>query len=138
MKNNYAPGITVKKSRIDGLGCYAAARFGKGKKIAEYVGEKISRREIKRRLAGKTRIQICAIDSYWAIDGSVGGNGTQYINHSCEPNCYMKILRGHLLFFAKREIEPGEEITLDYEWSWHADDFGCKCGAAGCRGKMNK
>lgn len=138
MKTNYAPGITVKKSKIDGHGCFATARFPKGKKIAEYAGEKISRREIKRRLQGLQRIQICAIDTYWAIDGSVGGNGTQFINHSCQPNCFVRIANGHILFFAKRDIEPGEEIVLDYEASWHADDYGCRCGAPNCRGTMNK
>jgi SET domain-containing protein len=138
MKKTYAPGITVKKSKIDGLGCYATQPFAKGKKIAEYVGEKISRRETKRRLENLPRIQICAINSYWAIDGSVGGNGTQYINHSCEPNCTMRIINDHLIFFAKRNIEAGEEILLDYEWSWHPDDYDCTCGAKTCRGKMNK
>lgn len=138
MKNNYAPGITVKKSKIDGMGCYATQFFPKGKKVAEYVGEKISRREIKRRLENLQRIQICAIDQYWAIDGSVGGNGTQYVNHSCEPNTTLRNVRGHLIFFAKRDIQPGEEILLDYEWSWHPDDYDCHCGAKTCRGKMNK
>ena len=46
MQTTYAPGITVKKSKIDGQGCYATVHFAKGKKIAEYVGERISRREI--------------------------------------------------------------------------------------------
>ena len=138
MKTTYAPGITVKKSKIDGKGCFATMRFPKGKKIAEYAGERISRREIKRRLTDLQRIHICAIDHYWAIDGSVGGNGTQYINHCCTPNCTMRVIKGHLLFFALRDIEPGEEILLDYEWSWHDDNYKCKCGAPDCRGKMNK
>ncbi len=138
MKTNYALGITVKKSKIDGQGCFATERFPKGKKIAEYAGERISRREIKRRLKDLQRIQICAIDHYWAIDGSVGGNGTQFINHSCAPNCTVRIVRDHILFFALKDIAPGEEILLDYEWSWHPDDYGCSCGAPTCRGKMNK
>ena len=138
MKNQWATGLMVKKSKIDGKGCYATQPFKKGRKIAEYVGERISRREIKRRLAGLARIQICAIDSYWAIDGSVGGNGTQYVNHSCAPNCYVKIIKGRVLFFALRDIAAGEELLLDYEYSWHGDDYRCQCGASTCRGKLNK
>ncbi|MGE0132745.1 MAG: SET domain-containing protein [Blastocatellales bacterium] len=133
-----APGIEVRPSRIDGKGCFAAVRFEKGRKIAEYVGEKISRHEVARRLKNKRRIYISGIDSYWAIDGSLGGNGTQFINHSCEPNCYTKIIHGHILFFALRDIEPGEEIVLDYGESYHSDRKKCDCGAPSCRGRINK
>ena len=134
----YTLGLTVKKSKIDGKGCFTTQPFKKGRKLAEYVGERISRREIKRRLAGLQRIQICAIDSYWAIDGAVGGNGTQFVNHSCAPNCFVKIVKGHILFYALRNLEAGEELLLDYEYSWHGDDYQCQCGAATCRGKLNK
>lgn len=134
----YAAGLTVKKSSIDGRGCFATTRFLKGRKIAEYVGERISRREIARRLRGQRRIHICGIDSYWSIDGRQGGNGTQFINHSCQPNCSIRIIRGHILFFARRDIEPGEEILLDYENSYHSNRKACHCGAPGCRGRINK
>ncbi len=137
-KQVFADGITVRESPIDGLGCFATTGFLKGRKIAEYAGERISRREIARRLRGKRRIHICAIDSYWAIDGSVHGNGTQFINHSCEPNCDLRVIRGHIIFFALRDIEPGEEILLDYEYSYHSDRRRCTCGAANCRGRINK
>jgi SET domain-containing protein len=138
MKSKLAPNIAVKQSVVDGKGCFATAHFPKGHKIAEYAGEKISRREIARRLKGKRRIHICGLDSYWAIDGSKSGNGTQYINHSCEPNCYVKIVHGHILFFALRDIEPGEEILLDYEESYHSNKKQCSCGAVSCRGRINK
>jgi SET domain-containing protein len=137
-KPAYALGLTVKKSKIDGKGCFTTQPFKKGRKIAEYVGERISRREIKRRLENLQRIQICAIDSYWAIDGAVGGNGTQFVNHSCAPNCFVKIVKGHVLFYALRDIAAGEELLLDYEYSWHGDDYQCQCGALTCRGKLNK
>ena len=90
------------------------------------------------RLENLQRIQICAIDSYWAIDGAVGGNGTQFVNHSCAPNCFVKIVKGHILFYALRDLAAGEELLLDYEYSWHGDDYGCSCGAENCRGSMNK
>ncbi|HYE72389.1 MAG TPA: SET domain-containing protein-lysine N-methyltransferase, partial [Blastocatellia bacterium] len=99
--------------------------------------EKISRTEIAQRLKGKQRIHICAVNTYWAIDGSVNGNGTQYINHSCDPNCYIKIIYDHVLFFARRDIAKGEEITADYVLSYHDDNTGCSCGARNCRGTIN-
>lgn len=132
------PGLEAKPSEIDGRGCFATVAFKKGRKIAEFVGERISRMETARRLKGKRRIRICGVDSYWAIDSSVGGNATQFVNHSCQPNCRLSQIRGHLIFFALRDIESGEEILLDYEESYHDDSKRCQCGAPNCRGRINK
>ena len=128
----------MRPSKIDGRGCFATVRFLRGRKIAELTGERVSRVVAARRMRGKRRIHIAGIDSYWGIDSSRGGNPTQYLNHSCEPNCYKKILYGHILFFALRDIEPGEEITLDYVESYHPDTKRCRCGAPGCRGTINR
>src|SRR5215470_10499907 len=76
-----APGLEIKRSRIEGSGCFATVAFKRGRKVAEYVGERISRHEVARRVKNKRRLYICGVDSYWAIDGSCGGNGTQFINH---------------------------------------------------------
>lgn len=132
-----APGIRVGKSRIDGRGCFATQRFKKGRKIVELVGERVSRVEAARRMKGKRRLHICGIDSYWGIDSSRGGNGSQFVNHSCRPNAFLRIIREHIIFFALRDIEPGEEITLDYVESYHRDDYRCRCGVRGCRGTIN-
>jgi len=137
MKQKFAHGIAVARSKIDGKGCFATVRFLKGRKIAELTGERVARREAARRMRGRRRLRICAVDSYWGIDGSVGGNGTQYINHSCAPNCYVRIVHGHIIFFALRDIRPGEEITLDYVESYHSDEKKCRCRAASCRGTIN-
>jgi SET domain-containing protein len=132
-----ARGLDIKRSAINGKGCFAALFFPRGKKIAEYAGEKISTAEAMRR-AHRRMLRICAIDSKWSLDGSRGGNGTHYINHSCAPNCYMKILYGHIQFYALRDIHPGEEITLDYESTLHSDKKRCTCKSANCRGTINK
>jgi SET domain-containing protein len=132
-----AHGLDVKKSSINGRGCFATLYFPRGKKIAEYTGEKIPNAEAKRR-AHRRMLRICAIDSRWSLDGSRGGNGTHYINHSCAPNSFMKILYGHIQFYALRDIHPGEEITIDYESTLHSNKKRCRCGAATCRGTINK
>jgi SET domain-containing protein len=49
----------------------------------------------------------------------------------------MKILYKHILFIALRDIEPGEEITIDYETTLHPDTKRCICGAGTCRGTIN-
>ncbi|PYS52643.1 MAG: SET domain-containing protein-lysine N-methyltransferase [Acidobacteria bacterium] len=133
-----SPGLAIKKSSINGKGCFATAYFPRGKKIAEYAGERITNAEAERRAHRRRVLRICAIDSRWSLDGSRGGNGTHYINHSCEPNGYMKILYGHIQFYALRDILPGEEITIDYEYTLHSDKKRCYCGAKTCRGTINK
>lgn len=137
MKLKLASGLSIRKSDIEGDGCFSVAHFNRGRKIAEYTGERIRNAEANRR-AGRRKLRICAINDRWSLDGSRGGNGTHYINHSCEPNAYMKILYGHILFMALRDIQPGEEITIDYESTLHSDRKRCTCGAPSCRGTINK
>ena len=137
MKLKLAPGLSIKKSSINGKGCFATQHFPRGKKIAEYTGERISTVEAMRR-SRRRILRICAIDSRWSLDGSRGGNGTHYINHSCAPNSFMKILYGHIQFYALRDIHPGEEITIDYELTLHSDKKRCFCGARDCRGTINR
>lgn len=137
MKMKLAAGLDVRRSLIEGKGCFAARHFCRWKKIAEYTGERISNAEATRR-AHRRRLRICAINNRWSLDGSRGGNGTHYINHSCEPNAFMKIVYNHILFIALRNIEPGEEITIDYESTLHSDTKRCGCGAQNCRGTINR
>lgn len=137
MKLKLAPGLAVKESPINGKGCFAAFHFPRWRKIAPYAGERISNAEAKRR-AGRRILRICGIDNRWSIDGSRGGNGTHYINHSCTPNAFTRTLHGQLIFFALRNIQPGDEITIDYEQTLHPDSKRCYCGAATCRGRINR
>ena len=137
MKLKLAHGLAIRKSAINGKGCFATIRFFRGRKIAEYTGERISNAEAERR-ARRRKLRICAMDSTWSLDGSRGGNGTHYINHSCEPNCFMKTLYGHIQFYALRDIHPGEEITIDYVTTLHPDQKRCSCGTPSCRGTINK
>jgi len=132
-----APGLAVRASPIHGRGCFATVPFARRRKIAEYTGEKITNAEAERR--GRRRVlRISGLDERFSIDGSRGGNGTHYINHSCRPNAFMQTIRGHLLVLALRDIAPGEEITVDYVDTLHPDHKRCICKAPNCRGKINK
>ncbi len=137
MKLKLAPGLEIKKSAIEGKGCFAVTAFKRARRIAEYTGERITNAEANRRSL-RRKLRICEIDAHWSLDGSRGGNGTHYINHSCAPNAFMKILYGHILFIALRDISPGEEITIDYESTLHSNKKRCVCGAPSCRGTINK
>jgi D-alanine-D-alanine ligase-like ATP-grasp enzyme len=53
-------------------------------------------------------------------------------NHSCDANCAMEGLN----MVAVREIQPDEELTLDYAYFLDKtmEPFQCNCGAKNCRG----
>jgi SET domain-containing protein len=124
-------------SKIHRWGVYATERIPAGRKVLEYTGEKISRRETKKRAESSRFIYLFTLDPYWTIDGSVGGSGAQYINHSCAPNLIARIVRGHILYMSLRDIKPGEELTVDYHFDKKVEKVTCKCGASNCRGTIN-
>ncbi len=65
--------LSVTNSRLHGLGCFATLAFLTGNRIAEYVGEKISRKEAMQRMNGPNGKRISELEAEWYIDGSVGG-----------------------------------------------------------------
>jgi uncharacterized protein len=125
--------LFVTTSPLHGLGCFATVRFLQGNRIAEYAGEKIGRKEAMRRMKRLNGKRISELEAEWYIDGSVGGNETQYINHSCDPNADAFVIAGSLFIVALREIAPGEEITVDYLNSFEQDQSVCQCRTASCR-----
>ncbi len=129
--------LFLRRSRIHHWGVYAGERIPAGRKVIEYTGERISRRETKRRLESRELSYIFELDSYWAIDGAVGGSGAELINHSCEPNLHATTRRAHILYFSRRVIEPGEELTVDYRFSATDETVPCRCAARACRGTIN-
>ena len=128
--------LVIRSSKIHMRGVYAEQYIPARRKVIEYTGERISRREAKRR--GNNRLTyLFTLDDYWTIDGAVGGSGAEIINHSCDPNLRSSIHKGHILYWSKRGIDPGEELTVDYLFSKKIDRIPCYCGAASCRGTIN-
>jgi uncharacterized protein len=125
-------GLAIGKSKIHGKGCFAAIPFRQHQQIAEYVGQRISLAEAERRRCALGEQCICDVDSQWAIDGSRGGNGTQYVNHSCQPNSYVIVSERRIFIYALREIARGEEITTDYLYELYSDQTTCRCRTAIC------
>jgi uncharacterized protein len=129
--------LELAPSKIHRWGVYAKETIPAGRKVVEYTGEKISRRETRKRADSSKFIYLFTLDPYWTIDGSVGGSGAQYINHSCEPNLVARIIRGHILYMSLRRIERGEELTVDYHFEKNVQKVVCKCGSTKCRGTIN-
>src|SRR5437762_14367523 len=128
--------LKLRRSPIHRWGVYAGEPIPSRRKVIEYTGERISRRETLRR--GQAELTyLFTLDAYWTLDGSVGGSGAQYINHSCDPNIKTVIRNGHILYMSRKPIGKGEELTVDYHFSKDVERVPCSCGAETCRGTIN-
>jgi hypothetical protein len=72
----------------------------------------------------------------WALHGGLGPK----VNHSCDPNCGVRLNDGQAFdFVARQPIGAGQELTFDYAMrNFTIDHFPavCLCGAARCRGSV--
>ena len=58
----------------------------------------------------------------------------RFINHSCDPNTYIRTIAGDRYVVALRAIRPGEEVTYDYCVNGDGDTaWDCSCGSPACR-----
>ncbi len=129
--------LRLGRSAIHRWGVYASESIPARRKVIEYVGERISRVETKRRSNEREFNYLFTLNHYWTIDGSVGGSGAEFINHSCEPNLVCRIVKEHIIYFTVRPIKKGEELTIDYHFAADVEHVPCACGAAKCRGTIN-
>lgn len=129
--------IRLGPSPVHRHGLFAEEAIPARRKVIEYTGERINRRETKRRSEERPLHYLFTLDSYWTIDGAVGGSGAEYINHSCDPNLWTLIKSGHILYMSKRAVQPGEELTIDYHFGKDVERVECRCGAKSCRGTIN-
>ena len=63
--------LAVKKSKIHRYGLYAAEDIPANRKVIEYTGERLNRKETKARDRGNFTY-LFAVDNYWTLDGAVG------------------------------------------------------------------
>jgi hypothetical protein len=126
--------LLFKASSIHGKGAFAAVAIRKGMRVLEYVGERVSKAESLRRCVGHNEY-IFALNSEQDLDGNVAWNPARFINHSCAPNCEAQREDGHIWIVARRDIQPGEEITFNYAYDLEDyQDYPCHCGSPGCVG----
>lgn len=125
--------LKVGRSGLVGRGLFASTFIARRAKIGEFEGEVIGLREARRRARGRTVIAIVELERH-AIDATATRRGFRYINHSCDPNTFMRCTPQRAEFYARRAIRRGEELTVDYGESHHDGRLRCRCGAANCRG----
>ena len=128
--------VHVAASRIDGQGAFAAEAIPARRKIGEIRGEAISVREARRRAKGVARIMIVELSERRAIDASHSADPLRYTNHSCQPNAVLRIRQGRVEFYAMRDVNAGEELTVNYGETHNEGRLRCRCGAPGCVGRL--
>ncbi|MGZ5037014.1 MAG: SET domain-containing protein [Usitatibacter sp.] len=125
--------LVVKRSGIVGKGLFSGTRIAARAKIGEFEGQVIGLREARRRAKGRRIIAIVELDRH-ALDATRSPRGFRFINHSCDPNTFIRCTPTRAEFYARRAIAAGEELTADYGESHHNGKLPCRCGAASCRG----
>ena len=59
------------------------------------------------------------------------------MNHSCDPDAWVRYREGACELVARRAIASGVEITVDYQINvTGGDTWPCRCGSGRCRGQV--
>ncbi|XP_030747354.1 histone-lysine N-methyltransferase SETD1 [Sitophilus oryzae] len=134
------------KSAIHDWGLFAMEPIAADEMVIEYVGQMVRHsvadlREQKYEATGIGSSYLFRIDLENIIDATKCGNLARFINHSCNPNCYAKVItiesQKKIVIYSKQPIGVNEEITYDYKFPIEEDKITCLCGATTCRGTLN-
>ncbi|MEQ2224420.1 hypothetical protein ILYODFUR_007245 [Ilyodon furcidens] len=139
--------VGVYRSPIHGRGLFCKKTIEAGEMVIEYSGNVIRSVLTDKRekyYDGKgIGCYMFRIDEYEVVDATVHGNAARFINHSCEPNCYSRVIavdgQKHIVIFASRRICCGEELTYDYKFPIEDanNKLPCNCGTKKCRKFLN-
>ena len=146
---NKEQSIRFGRSSIHAWGVFADEKISKGDMIVEYRGVLISNRVCEKREKEYVKTKVGSdymfrIDNEVVCDATYQGNVARFINASCDPNCFTKIVTidgtKRIIISAKKDIKPGEELVYDYMFPLEYDEkkrIPCHCGTSKCKGFMN-
>ncbi len=137
----------VKNSKVHGSGIFATKNIKKNTQIIEYIGEKVSKSEGDRRSSKRIKkyinsslngsVYIFELNKKYDIDGLIDENKARFINHSCNPNCEVDIIKDRIWISSIKKIKKNEELSYDYGYAFDKEDYKdhvCKCGSKHCIG----
>jgi len=123
-----------RKSGTQGNGLFAIDSIAKGEIVAVKGGHIMTRSEwakLEPRVGYAAEIQISDELVIAPSEPDEFEGCMMALNHSCEPNVGVQ---GQITYVTMRDIEVGEELTLDYAM---IDDYDgeelCNCGKPTCR-----
>ncbi len=131
----------VKETEEKGLGIYAKKEIKKGTVIGDYLGKVIKTKEFDFN-KDKKNLYLMYLSDQASIYPNLEKPGIHLINHSCTPNCWIYIYKGHTLFFAIKDIKPAEELTISYLLAPRDKNcldcpHVCKCDSKNCTKTMH-
>ncbi|KAI9985060.1 hypothetical protein PInf_004368 [Phytophthora infestans] len=139
--------MLVRKSSIHGYGLFLKEPVSDGQMIVEYQGQMINQtiadeRERRYEEQGVGSCYMFRLDEKTIIDATRCGNLARFINHSCDPKAFARIVaveggEKKIVIFAKRAIAVGDEVTYDYKFPIEDEAIRCDCNAPNCIGRMN-
>lgn len=124
------------KSKIHGTGAFAAQSIPAKRKIGTLSGEIISKKSARQKAATMKAVSIVELWNGKALDATEYGNDLRYINHSCQPNTYMRNIGLQVEFYTLKAIKKAEELTCNYGETHHDGAVNCRCNAPGCKGYL--
>ena len=118
-----------------GRSVFAQRGFGAGSFVIEFGGDRFSRDEYISRVDPGNNHFLQIGRNLFLGPTETADN---FINHSCDPNCGLRVEAGRAYLFAIRPIAAGDEITFDYSTSMDEDfwEMRCQCGSTVCRGRI--
>ena len=124
--------VTVRESSIHGAGVFALEDILKGEMILAIDDSRIVTPELP--------LDASHGEFEYHCDYLAGGTVVlmrypeRHINHSCDPNTFVRTVLGTRYVFALKPIDAGEEVTYDYCINGFGDTlWQCNCGSARCR-----
>jgi uncharacterized protein len=136
------PKLVPGKSKIHGVGVLAAAPIARGEKLMEFGGLPIRGKDVKTELYRERSVWVVGDDLFLALlKCDPLPSLDENLNHSCDANSW---LNDAVTLAARRDIQAGEEITLDQgTWNFDEDEYvwdqeRCSCGSAQCRKNLTK
>lgn len=121
-------------SPIHGTGLFARSSHRRGDILCHFSGP-VAAQPPPADASGRT-FSLELEPGRW-IDGSGSGNLARHANHSCDPSAEAVRESDRVALVALRDLKPGDEITFDYGFGLaEALENPCRCGAAGCGGRI--
>jgi len=127
-----SPCVENRKSKIHGLGLFAKKTIRKGLIIAGWGGHIVTEKELSKLpkdISFNYALKIYK-NLYLAEIKKSELDASDFINHSCNPNC--KIIN-KLVVITKRDVKKGEELTCDFSLPKGKLKTRCNCGSKNCK-----
>ncbi len=135
MSSPFMQNLSVRRSAINGRGVFASKKLPARRKLGEISGILAKLPEARRAIETAPRIYLIELSRRLALDCS-RGNVFRHLNHSCHPNCYLRVFHKRVEVYTLKAIRAGKELTLDYGQTPHQNGMLCRCGSAACRKKL--